>query len=77
MHSFSNRWIKCTYNDSKKITNDFKVYIYQSFWDKILNVITYHGTYNFGDKKKQQKTHTKSNTKYMTRLNAQQLVDIN
>lgn len=61
----------------KKITNDFKVYIYQSFWDKILNVITYHGTYNFGDKKKKKNTHTKSYTKYMTRLNAQQLVDIN
>lgn len=57
----------------KKISNDFKVYIYQSFWDKIWNVITYHGTYNFGDKKKEKKTHTK----YMTRLNLQQLVDIN
>lgn len=41
--------------DLKKISNDFKVYIYQSFWDKIWNVITYHGTYNFGDKKKEKK----------------------
>lgn len=32
------------------------MYIYQSFWDKIWNVITYHGTYNFGDKKKEKKT---------------------
>lgn len=30
-----------------------------------------------GIKKKKKKTHTKSSTKYMTRLNAQQLVDIN
>lgn len=41
--------------DLKKISNDFKVYIYQSFWDKIWNVITYHGTYNFGDKKNEKK----------------------
>lgn len=58
----------------KKRSNDFKVYIYQSFWDKIWNVITYHGTYNFGDKKNEKK---KPHTKYMTRLNLQQLVDIN
>lgn len=44
--------------DLKKISNDFKVYIYQSFWDKIWNVITYHGTYNFGDKKKEKKNPT-------------------
>lgn len=55
----------------KKITNDYKVFIYQSFCDKNFNVSTY-GIYNFGNNKKHQHTHTK----YMTRLIIQQLVDI-
>lgn len=40
----------------KKITNDYKVFIYQSFCDKIFNVSTY-GIYNFGNNKKHQHTH--------------------
>lgn len=56
----------------KKITNDYKVFIYQSFCDKNFNVSTY-GIYNFGNNKK---TPTHTHTKYMTRLIIQQLVDI-
>lgn len=40
----------------KKITNDYKVFIYQSFCDKNFNVSTY-GIYNFGNNKKTP-THT-------------------